>query len=176
MWFEDMYKKWLGMQPKLQDVAEAFPAEFQKWAKGKIKALKKELPKRRIMLRDWKNKQTNARSNGMFYTPGIRSIENRILEINQEIARLEWLISGKANRSTIDIERAKQHPIPQLLEIKRKTALCPWHEDRNPSLHYYDKTNTVHCFSCGKGGDAIDVAQAIWETDFKDTVRRLTNS
>jgi DNA primase catalytic core len=33
---------------------------------------------------------------------------------------------------------------------------CPFHEDDKPSLQLYPKTNTWHCFGCGKGTDGID--------------------
>lgn len=36
---------------------------------------------------------------------------------------------------------------------------CPFHEDDRPSLQLYPKTNTWHCFGCGKGTDVIDFIQ-----------------
>ncbi len=36
---------------------------------------------------------------------------------------------------------------------------CPFHEDDKPSLQLYPKTNTWHCFGCGKGTDQIDFIQ-----------------
>lgn len=36
---------------------------------------------------------------------------------------------------------------------------CPFHEDKTPSLQLYPKTNTWHCFGCGKGTDQIDFIQ-----------------
>jgi DNA primase len=33
---------------------------------------------------------------------------------------------------------------------------CPFHADDTPSLQVYPKTNTWHCFGCGKGTDSID--------------------
>ena len=37
-------------------------------------------------------------------------------------------------------------------------TLCPWHDDKTPSLTLYERTNEnhCHCFSCGKGGSVID--------------------
>ena len=32
---------------------------------------------------------------------------------------------------------------------------CPFHADDTPSLQVYPKTNTWHCFGCGKGTDGI---------------------
>ncbi len=38
---------------------------------------------------------------------------------------------------------------------KNGQCLCPFHEDKTPSLKIYPETNTYHCFGCGKNGDAI---------------------
>lgn len=37
-------------------------------------------------------------------------------------------------------------------------ALCPWHPDKRPSLSFDPKTGRCHCFACGQGGDAVDLA------------------
>jgi replicative DNA helicase len=37
-------------------------------------------------------------------------------------------------------------------------CLSPAHEDRHPSMSYDRRTNNVHCFSCGSGGDVFEVA------------------
>lgn len=41
---------------------------------------------------------------------------------------------------------------------KNKMVNCPFHDDKNPSMQVYPKTNTVHCFSgnCEHTGKAID--------------------
>ena len=38
-----------------------------------------------------------------------------------------------------------------------KKALCPFHDDRRPSLRIYP--DGYHCFVCGAHGDAIDLVQ-----------------
>jgi DNA primase len=38
---------------------------------------------------------------------------------------------------------------------KHNFILCPFHDDHNPSLKIYPKTNTFHCFGCGATGDQI---------------------
>ena len=45
------------------------------------------------------------------------------------------------------------------VEIKRNKARCLWHDDRHPSLSFKD--NYCHCFACGNGGSAIDVAMQL---------------
>jgi len=36
-------------------------------------------------------------------------------------------------------------------------ALCPWHEDRHPSLKFYRNSGRCYCFACHNGGSAIDL-------------------
>lgn len=42
---------------------------------------------------------------------------------------------------------------------KHDFILCPFHDDHNPSLKIYPKTNTFHCFGCGTTGDQIEFIQ-----------------
>lgn len=46
-------------------------------------------------------------------------------------------------------------------------CLNPDHEDRHPSMSYDEKTNKVHCFSCGKTYDLIDLVE-LEQTHSKD--------
>ena len=78
--------------------------------------------------------------------------------------------------SDIDIIKAKEFSINDLLKFNSQgLAKCVFHNDNNPSMKYYPNTNTVHCFSCGKSGDSIAVAQALFGDNFINTVKRLTN-
>jgi hypothetical protein len=45
------------------------------------------------------------------------------------------------------------------LEVTNHKALCPFHDDRRPSLQIYP--DGYHCFVCGAHGDAIDLVQHI---------------
>jgi hypothetical protein len=43
---------------------------------------------------------------------------------------------------------------------------CPFHEDRTPSLHVYEKPGQGwYCFGCGRGGSALDLAALLWQRD-----------
>jgi DNA primase len=35
-------------------------------------------------------------------------------------------------------------------------ACCPFHQDKTPSFHVYERTNSFHCFSCETNGSGID--------------------
>ncbi len=74
--------------------------------------------------------------------------------------------------SDADIIRAKETPITELVAVKMNKALCVWHAEKNASMHIY-KDNHAHCFSCAKGGDAIDVYMALHGCDFVTAVKAL---
>jgi DNA primase len=38
---------------------------------------------------------------------------------------------------------------------KHDFILCPFHDDKEPSLKIYPLTNTFYCLSCGANGDSI---------------------
>lgn len=45
------------------------------------------------------------------------------------------------------------------LQINRKgLCLCPFHQDKDPSLKIYPNGKGFYCFSCGAGGDQIKFA------------------
>ena len=54
------------------------------------------------------------------------------------------------------------------IEVGRHKALCPFHEDRHPSLHF--KNNRFKCFACGASGDVIDLVMRYMNVGFKEAV------
>jgi len=55
--------------------------------------------------------------------------------------------------------------------VQRNKALCIWHEDHHPSLSF--KADYCHCFSCGAGGSAIDLAMQLFNLDAKGAAAKL---
>jgi DNA primase catalytic core len=53
-------------------------------------------------------------------------------------------------------------------------GLCPFHDDKNPSLSITPSKNEWHCFGCGKGGDVIRFVELFDQIDFKEAVKRLS--
>ena len=41
------------------------------------------------------------------------------------------------------------------IAVHGNKCLCPFHDDKNPSMYIDNKRNIVKCFSCGEGGNAI---------------------
>ncbi len=91
----------------------------------------------------------------------------------EEHTKVEIPHSRYVPKDDTEKERANAVPITQLMEFKRNTACCPWHNEKTASLHYYRKTNTVFCFGCRKYGDAIDIYRTIHNATFKEAVQEL---
>lgn len=56
---------------------------------------------------------------------------------------------------------------------KRYKCLCPFHEDKDPSLIVYVDTQSFCCFGCGFKGDMIDFLMRIQNKSFKEVVKIL---
>lgn len=54
-------------------------------------------------------------------------------------------------------------------------GICPFHEDKTPSLSVNPETNLWNCFGCNKGGDAITFVELIDKVDFKTAVNQLSS-
>ena len=59
---------------------------------------------------------------------------------------------------------------------RRLVGLCPFHEDRRPSLLIYEDTSSWFCFSCNAGGDVIDFVGRMRGTGFRETAALLEPS
>jgi hypothetical protein len=107
-------------------------------------------------------------------TPFIEELEVNIKKNEQILMLAGKTPEGEPSNQGLDFERAKLVPIDSLLQFTRGFAPCCWHNENTPSMKYYKKNNRVHCFGCGKGGDAIDVIQTIKDCDIKTAVQFLT--
>lgn len=55
-------------------------------------------------------------------------------------------------------------------------ACCPIHREKTASLKVYsDPKRGWHCFGCGRGGSVIDLAMALWDTDYLGACDRLND-
>lgn len=63
------------------------------------------------------------------------------------------------------------------LALKRKgrefVGLCPFHDDRNPSMCVVPHKQIFHCFVCGSGGNAIDFVMRYHGLEFLDALKQL---
>jgi hypothetical protein len=86
----------------------------------------------------------------------------------------EALMNKEDISGTEAIRRAKEYPIGDIVEFNRAgMAKCIFHNDKDPSMHWYVSTNTVRCFSCNRSWDAIDVYMQLRKCDFQTAVKEL---
>ena len=52
-------------------------------------------------------------------------------------------------------------------------GLCPFHDDKNPSLSINPNKNLWQCFGCGAAGDAIRFVELIDKVTFPEVVNKL---
>ena len=58
------------------------------------------------------------------------------------------------------------------LEVDRShNAVCPFHPDKNPSLHIYE--DHYHCFGCGAHGDVTDFAARLFGISQYEAAKKL---
>ena len=69
--------------------------------------------------------------------------------------------------------------IGQEISIKKSgttySCLCPFHSDKNPSMHIWEDSQRYKCFACGAGGDAITFAIEFYKLSFLDALKELAN-
>ena len=61
------------------------------------------------------------------------------------------------------------------LRVVHHKALCPFHDDRHPSLSFRVSKNTYRCFVCGASGGTIDLVMRHLHVDFKEACRWLAD-
>ena len=76
----------------------------------------------------------------------------------------------KARLSIVDV-------VERYVSLRRTgrnyTGLCPFHDDKNPSMHVNEERGFFHCFSCGAGGDVFGFVMKYNNIDFMDAAREL---
>ncbi len=108
------------------------------------------------------------------------------MPLKKALDRIEWFEKflyflraqksiGNGKDLALNIEKAKQVPITHFLKFsKTGFSQCIFgHEDKTPSMKYYPKTNRFKCFSCGKGGDVVDLVQHQTGLKFLDVINLI---
>lgn len=78
-----------------------------------------------------------------------------------------------------DIMKLNELPIEQVAEalglsVTRHRALCPFHNDSNPSLTFSVRKNRYRCFVCGACGGPIDLVMRYLHKDFLSACKWLS--
>ena len=77
-----------------------------------------------------------------------------------------------------ELEKVRATPIEEVarelgMRVVRHTALCPFHNDKNPSLHFHRGKNRYKCFACGASGDVVDLVMRYNNLGFKEAVAEI---
>ena len=54
-------------------------------------------------------------------------------------------------------------------------GLCPFHEERTPSMSVRPAVGAFHCFGCGEGGDVIAFVMKVEQLTFQEAVEQLAS-
>lgn len=67
--------------------------------------------------------------------------------------------------------------ISTYISLKRSgrtyTGLCPFHDDKNPSMQVNEEKGLYHCFSCGAGGDIFSFLVNYRNLTFREALEEL---
>jgi DNA primase len=67
--------------------------------------------------------------------------------------------------------------ISSYISVQKKgrsyVALCPFHDDKHPSLNISKEKQIFKCFSCGTGGNAITFVEKYEKISFDEAVRKV---
>ena len=77
------------------------------------------------------------------------------------------MIYGKAKRLVTAREAAEHYG---LTVNSRGMALCPFHDDHNPSMKLDER---FHCFGCGEDGDVIDFTAKFFNLTLREAAEKL---
>ena len=79
-----------------------------------------------------------------------------------------------------DLEKLRALPIEGVaqrlgLSVTRHVSLCPFHDDRHPSLHFNVSKNTYKCYVCDAHGGPIDLVMNHLHLSFVDACKWLAD-
>ncbi|EAL6189865.1 DNA primase [Campylobacter jejuni] len=69
--------------------------------------------------------------------------------------------------------------IENYIEVKKQgssfVCICPFHADKNPSMHINPTKGFYHCFACKAGGDAFKFVMDYEKLSFADAVEKVSS-
>ena len=80
-----------------------------------------------------------------------------------------------AIKNAVDIVALVGEYVPLRRAGSKYKALCPFHDDHNPSLEVNPERQSFKCWSCGVGGDIFDFVKNKEHVDFPEALRMLAD-
>ncbi|MEB3287477.1 MAG: DNA primase [Vampirovibrionales bacterium] len=78
-------------------------------------------------------------------------------------------------KQSIDIVDIIQRHVVLRKSGRNYSGLCPFHNDKNPSMNVSREKNLFKCFSCGVGGDALGFLMRLENKTYGETIRELAD-
>jgi DNA primase len=81
-----------------------------------------------------------------------------------------------------DIDRVREATdlvelVSEVTKVKKSgrsvMAVCPFHEEKTPSMSVDRARGLYHCFGCGEGGDVFSFVEKTQDVDFRDALEML---
>ena len=72
-----------------------------------------------------------------------------------------------------DIVQVISAYIPVIKKGRSYVAVCPFHDDTNPSMNISQEKQIFKCFVCGTGGNAISFVEKYEKIRFDEAVRKV---
>ena len=113
----------------------------------------------------------------IIYQKPLNNLRKQYLRLGRLYRIIKWqkrIIPKQAALSPEDVERAKEFPLTHFLSPSRAGfVLCPFHNEKTPSLKIYKEQNKWWCFGCQQGGDVINFVIKKDNLSFAEAVRFL---
>lgn len=78
-------------------------------------------------------------------------------------------------RNSASITEVIGHYIPLIKKGKGYTAVCPFHDDHDPSLSISEDKQIYKCFVCGNGGNVFTFVQNFKKISYPEAVAEVAN-
>jgi len=76
-------------------------------------------------------------------------------------------------RDATDIVRLIGEHVALRTKGRELSGLCPFHNDKNPSMNVVPAKQIFHCFVCGTGGDVFSFVQKFHKMEFREALEYL---
>ncbi|OUT16068.1 DNA primase [Campylobacter concisus] len=78
-------------------------------------------------------------------------------------------------KNQIDIVDIIEHYLPVKKMGANYKCVCPFHDDRNPSMSISQSKQIFHCFACKAGGDAIKFVMDYEKLTYPEAIERIAS-
>ena len=78
-------------------------------------------------------------------------------------------------RTKADIVEIIQHYLPLIKKGKNYVAVCPFHDDHDPSMSISQDKQIFKCFVCGAGGNVFNFVKDYEKIQFNEAIIKVAN-